>query len=175
MKPCSTLRVQFSSVQSLSASDSLQPHGLQHARPPCPSPPPEVYSNSCPLSHWCHLTISSFVTPFSSCPPSFPASGSLPMSCLFTSGGPSIGDLALASVLPRNIKVWFPLGLPGWSSCCLRDSQESSSAPQFKSITSLVLNILYSSTLTSLNDYWKNHNFNCMYMDFCLQSDISGF
>ena len=91
-------------------SDSFRPHGLQHTRLPCPSLPPCVCSNSCPLSHWCHPITSSFVTPFS-CLQSFPASGSLPMSWLFTSGGPGIGDLASASVLPRNIKVWFPLGL----------------------------------------------------------------
>ena len=95
-------------------SDSLQPHGLQHARPPCPSPTPEVSSNSCPLSQWCHPTISSSVIPFfSSCLQSFPASGSFPMSQFFTSGGQSIVVSALASVLPMNIQDWFPLGLAG--------------------------------------------------------------
>ena len=89
-------------------SDSLQPHGPQHARPPCPSLTPGVYSNSCPLSRWCHPTISSFVVPFS-CPQSFPASGSFPMSQFFASGGPSIGISASASVLPVNIQDWFPL------------------------------------------------------------------
>ena len=90
-------------------SNSLRPHGLQHARPSCPSPAPIVYSNSCPLTWWCHLTISSSVTSFSSCPQSFPASGSSPVSRLFTSCGYSIG--ASASVLPMNIEGWFPLGL----------------------------------------------------------------
>ena len=92
-------------------SDSLWPHGLQHTRPPCPSPTPGAYSNSCPSSLWCHPTISSSVIPFSSCLQSFPASGPLPISQLFTSGGPSIGVSASASVLPMNIQDWFPLGL----------------------------------------------------------------
>ena len=95
-------------------SDSLGPHGLQHARPPCPSPTPGVYSNSCPLSQWCHPTISSSIIPFSSCLQSFPASGSLPMSWFFASGSQSIGVSASASVLPMNIQDWFPLGLTNW-------------------------------------------------------------
>ena len=97
-------------------SDSLWPHGLQHARLPCPSPTPRVYSNSCPLSQWCHPTISSSVTPFSSCLQSFPASGSFQMSQLFTSGGQSIGVSASTSVLSMNIQDWFPLGWTGWIS-----------------------------------------------------------
>ena len=83
--------------------DSFRPHGLQHTWPPCPSPTPGVYTNSCPLSWWCHPTISSSVVPFSSCPQSFPASGSFPMSQFFTSGGQSTGVSASASVLPMNI------------------------------------------------------------------------
>ena len=108
----------FSSGQfSLSAvSNSLQPHGLQHTRLPCPSPTPRTRSNSCPLSRWCHPTISSSVVPFSSCLQSFPASGSFPMSQLFSSGGQSIGVSATASVLPMNIQDWFPLGWTGWIS-----------------------------------------------------------
>ena len=97
-------------------SNSLQPHGPQHARPPCPSPTPRVYPNSCSLSHWCHPTISSSVIPFSSCPQSFPTSGSFQMSQLFTSGGQSIGVSASTSVLPMNIQDWFPLGWTGWIS-----------------------------------------------------------
>ena len=89
-------------------ADSLQPHGLQHARVPCPSPSPGVYSNSCPLSQWCHPTISSSVIPFSSCPQSFPASRSFPISQHFASGGQSIGASASASVLPVNIQGWSP-------------------------------------------------------------------
>ena len=97
-------------------SDSLWPHGLQHARPPCPSPTPGVHPNSCPLSHWCHPTISSSVIPFSSCPQSFPASGSFQVSQFFASGGQSIEVSASASVLPMNIQDWSPLGWTGWIS-----------------------------------------------------------
>ena len=97
-------------------SESLWPHGLQHARLPCPSLSPRACSNSCPSSRWCHPTISSFVTPLSSCLQSFPASGSCPMSPLFTSSGQSIGASALASVLSMNIQDWFPLGLTNWIS-----------------------------------------------------------
>ena len=97
-------------------SDSLRPHGLQHARPPCSSPTPRVYSNRCPLSQWCYPTISSSVVPFSSCPQSFPASGSFPMSQLFTWGGQSIGVSASASILPMNTQDWSPLGWTGWIS-----------------------------------------------------------
>ena len=96
-------------------SDSLWPHGLQHARPPCPSPTPGVYSNSCPSSWWCHPAISSSVIPFSS-PQSLPASGSLPMSQLFTWGGQSTGVSASTSVLLMNTRDWSPLGWPGWIS-----------------------------------------------------------
>ena len=95
-------------------SNSLWPCGLQDTRPPCPSPTPRVHPNPCPLSPWCHPAISSSVVPFSSCPQSFPASGSFPMSRLFTSGGQSIR--ASASVLPMNIQGWFPLGWIGWIS-----------------------------------------------------------
>ena len=97
-------------------SNSLWPHGLQHARPPCPSPTPGVYSNSCPLSQWCHPTISSSVIPFSFCLQSFPTSGSFPVSQFFASGGQSIGVSASASVLPVNIQDWFHLGWTGWIS-----------------------------------------------------------
>ena len=94
-------------------SNSLQPHGLQHTRLPCPSPSPRACSNSCPLSQWCHPNISSSVVPFSFCFQSFPASGSFPMSRLFASDGQSIGASASASALPMNIQGWFPLGLTG--------------------------------------------------------------
>ena len=101
----------FSSVQfsRLVVSDSLRPHEPQHARPPCPSPTPRVYPNSCPLSRWCHPTISSSAVPFYSCPQSFPASGSFPMSQLFISGDQSIGVSASTSVLPMNIQDWSSL------------------------------------------------------------------
>ena len=104
--------VQFSSV----VSDSLQSHGLQRARLPFSSPTPGAYPNSCVLSWWCHPTISSSVIPLSSCPQSFPASGSFQMSQLFESGGQSIGVSASASVLPMNTQDWFPLGWTGWIS-----------------------------------------------------------
>ena len=94
-------------------SDSLWPHGLQHARLPCPPLSPGAYSNSCPLSQWCHPTISCSVTPFSSRLQSFPASGSFPMSQFLASSGQSIGVSASTSVLPMNVQDWFPLGWTG--------------------------------------------------------------
>ena len=106
----------ISSVQSLSLVDSLRPHELKHTRPPCWSPTPRVYSNSCPLSWWCHPTISSSIISFSSHFQSFPESGSFQMSQFFTSRGQSIGFSSSASVLPINIQDWFPLGWTGWIS-----------------------------------------------------------
>ena len=106
--------MQFTSVAQ--SCSTLQPCGLQHSRPPCPSPTPRVYSNSCPLSWWCHPTISSSVVSFSSSLQYFPASGSFPMSQFFPSGGQSTGASAAASVLPMNIQDWFPLGWTGWIS-----------------------------------------------------------
>ena len=97
-------------------SDALWAHGLQHARLPCPSPTPGVYSNSCPLTWWCRPTISSSVVPFSSCLQSFPVSGSFQMGQLFASDGQSIGVSASTSILPMNIQDWFPLGWTGWIS-----------------------------------------------------------
>ena len=97
-------------------SDSFRPHGLQHARPPCLSPTPGVYSDSCPSCRWCHPTISSSVIPFSSRLQSFPASGSFQMSRFFTSGSQRIGVSASASVLPMSIQDYFPLGWTGWIS-----------------------------------------------------------
>ena len=152
-------------------SNSLRPHGLQNSRPPCPSPTSGIYPNSCPLSWWCHPTTSSSVIHFSSSLQSFLASGSSPMSQFLKSGGQSIGVSPSASVLPINIQDLFPLGTTGWISsptgefplgwtgCSLRDAQESSPTPQFKSINSLALSFLYSPTLTSIHDYWKNHSF----------------
>ena len=117
-KGCRSLSVQFSSVQSSHSvmSDSLQPHGLQHTRPSCPSPTPRVYSNSCPMSQCCHPPILSSVIPFSPQLISFPASGSFPMTQFFKSGGQSIGVSASTLVLPMNIQDWFPLGWTGWIS-----------------------------------------------------------
>ena len=113
---------------------------------PCPSLSPGVCSNPCPLSRWCLPTISSFVAPFSACPQSSPESESLPMSWLFVSCGQRIG--ASASVLPMNIQDWFPLGWTGWISLQTKGLSESSPAPQFESINSSVLSLLYGPTLT---------------------------
>ena len=149
----------ISSVQSLSCVQLfVTPWAAAH-RLPCPSPAPRVYSNSCPLNRWCHPTISSSVIPFSSHLQSFQASGSFPMSPFLTSGGQRIGVSASASVLPMNIQDWFPLGWTGWISLQSRDSQGSFPTPQFKSIKSSALSFLYSPTLTSIHDYWKNHSF----------------
>ena len=106
----------LSSVQSSVVSDSFQPHELQHARPPCPSSTPGVHPNPCPSSWWCHPAISSSVSPFSSCPQSFPALGSFPMTQLFAWGGQSIGVSASTSVLPMNTQDWSPLRWTGWIS-----------------------------------------------------------
>ena len=138
--------IQFSSTQfSLSVvSDYLWPHGLQHTRLPCLSPTPRDCSNSRPLSWWCHPAILSSVVPFSSCLQSSPASGSSPMSQLFSSGGQSIGVSSSASGLPMNIQDRFPFGSP----CSPRNSQESSPTPQFKSTNSSAISFLYSPSLT---------------------------
>ena len=144
---------QISSV----VSNSLGPHELQHARPPYPSPTPRAYSNSCPLSRWCHPTISSFVVPFSSCLQSFPASESFPVSQLFTSGGQSTGVSASASVLPMNTQDWRPLGWTGWISFQSKGlsrvfSNTTVQKHQYFGVQ------LYSPTLTSIHDHWKNHS-----------------
>ena len=147
----------FSSVQSLSRV-SLRPHELQHARPPCPSPTPSGDPNPCPLSRWCHPTISSSVALFSSCPQFFPASRSFPMRQLFASGGQSIGVSASTSVLPMNTQDWSPLGWTGWISLQSKGLSRASPTSQFKSINSSALSFLYSPTLTSTQDHWKNHS-----------------
>ena len=136
-------------------SSSLWLHGLKHTRRPCPSPTPGACSNSCPSSWWWHPTISSSVTPFSSCPQPFPESGSFPMSQRFTSSGQSIGASASASFLPMNIQGWFTLGLTSLISLLLKGLLRVFSAQQFERINSSVLNLLYGSTLTSVHDYWK--------------------
>ena len=132
-------------------SDSLWPHEVQHPRPPYPSPTPGLHSNSRPSSRWYHPVILSSVVPFSSCPQSLPASGSFPVSQLFVCSGQSIGVSALASVIPMNTQDWSPLGWMVWSPCSSRDSQESSPAPQFESISSSVLSLFYGPTLTSIH------------------------
>ena len=157
--------VHFSHTHVL-LSATAAPHGLQHTRPSCPSPAARVYSNSCPLSRWCHSTISSSLIPFFH-HQFFPASESFPMSQFFISGSQSIRVSASASVLPMNIRKNFLSDRMVGCPCCPRDSQESFPIPHqyhispipFKGISSLVLNFLYSPTITSIHDYWKNHCF----------------
>ena len=134
-------------------SNSLWPHGLQHARLPCPSQSPRVFSNSCPLHQWCHPTVSSSIVPFSSCLQSFPAIGSFHMSQFFVSGGQNIGASVSASVCPMNVQDWFPSGQLARSHSP-RDS-EVFSKTQFKSMNSSVLSFLYVPIFTSIHDHWK--------------------
>ena len=124
-------------------SSCLQPQGLQHMTPPCPSPTPGVYSNSCPSSQWCHPAISSSVVPSSSCPQSLPASGSFPMSQLFAWGGQRIQLSASASVLPRSTQDWSPLGWAGWISLQSKGLSRVFSNTTAQSIHSSVLSLLY--------------------------------
>ena len=141
-------------------SDSLQSHGLQHTRLPCPSPTPWVYSNSCPLSRRFHPTISSLVVPFSSCPQSFPASGSFPMSQFFASGGQSIG-VSASAISPSNEYSglisfrmdWLDLHAVQGTLKSLLQHHSS------KSISSSTLSFLYGPALTSIHHYWKNQSF----------------
>ena len=139
-------------------SDSLQPHGLQHVRLPCPSPTPAAYSNSCPLHWWCHPTISSSVIPFSHLQ-SFPASGSFPMSWFFASGGQSIGVSAPASVFPMNTQDWSPLGWTGWISLQSKGLSRVFSNTTVQKHQFFATQLSLSPTLTSIHDYWKNHSF----------------
>ena len=141
--------------------NSLQPHERQHTRPPCPSPTRGVHTNSCPLSQWCHPTISSSVVPFSSCLQYFPASRSFPVSQFFTSGGQNIGASASASVLPMYIQDWFPLGLTGLISL-----QSKGLSRFFPNITVQKHKFFISSAFfmvqlshPSKHDYWKSHSF----------------
>ena len=164
--PNKTQSVQFSHSF---VSDSLRPHGLQHARLPCPSPTPRAYSNSCPSTRQCHPSISSSVVPFSSCLHSLPASGAFQMNQLFTSGVQSIG--ASAAVLPglTSFRIgWFDLlAVQGTLKSPLQHYNWC------QSINSLVLSLLYGLTLTSIHDYWKNLSFDST--DLCWQSNISAF
>ena len=151
----------FSSVQSLSHVQLSVTPWRAARQAPHPSLIPGAYSNSCPSSQWCHPIISSSVVPFSFHPQSFPASGSFPMSQFCTSGDQSIGVSASLSVFPMNMQDWFPLGLTGWFSLqCKGLSRVFSSATvQKHQLVSSVLSFLYSPTLPSIHDYWKNHSF----------------
>ena len=136
-------------------SDSLGPHGLQHARLSCSSPSPRICSNSGPLNHSCHPTISSSAIPFSSCLQSFPPSGSFPMSRLFAPGGLTIGASALASVHPINIQGLFPFRLTGWISL------QSKGLSRVFSSTTVQKHQFFGTQLSlwsSSHDYWKNHS-----------------
>ena len=140
-----TVSVQFS--RSF-VSNSLQPHESQHARPPCPSQTPGVYSNICPSSRWCHPAISSSVVPFYSCPQSLPASGSFPMSQLFAWGAQSIGVSASASVLPMNTQDWSPLGWTGWISL------QSKGLPRVFSNTTVQKHQFFSTQVSSQSNHF---------------------
>ena len=164
--------VQFSSVAQL-CPDSLRPHGLQHARPPCPSPTPRVYSNSYPMNRWCHPAISSSVTPFSSCPQSLPASESFPMSQLFAWGGQSTGVSASASVLPVNIQDWSPLGWIGWISLQSKWLLRVFSNTTVQKHQFFWCSAFFTVQLTSIHNHWKNHSLD--QTDLCWQSNVSAF
>ena len=147
-----------SSVQLLSHDWLFTTHGLQHSRHCCPSPTPRACSNTCPLSPWCHPIISFSVIPFSSCLQICPASGSFPMSQFFASGRQNIGVSASASVLPMNIQDWFPWGLPGLISLQSKGLSRVFSNTTVQKYHSSVLSFLYSPTLISIHDHWKNHS-----------------
>ena len=153
-------------------SNSLQLHELQHTRFPCPSPSLRVCSNSCPLSQWCHPTISPSVVPLSSHFQSFPASGTFPMSWLFASGGKSIGCSALATVLPMNIQGWFPLGLTSLISLLSKGLSRVFSSTTVQKHQFFGAQPFFLSS-SHIYDYCKNHSFD--YMSLCRQSDVSAF
>ena len=146
-------------------SNSLQPYGMQNIRLPCPSLSHRVCSNSCPLSRWCHPTISSSIVPFSSRLQSFPASGSFLVNQFFASRGQSIRVSASASVLPVNMQDWFPLGLTGLVSLQSKGLSRVLFSTTVWSMSFSALSRLYGPALTSINDYWKNHSFD--YTDLC--------
>ena len=151
-------------------SNSLRLHGPQHSRPPCPSLTPGACSKSCPLSRWCHPTISFSVIPFSSHLQSFLASGSFPVSQLFASDGQSIRASASASVLPKNTQKWFPLGLTDLIYLKSKGISRVFSNTTVQKHQFLSFILIYGPTLTSI---WKNHSFDCM--NLCWQSNVSAF
>ena len=154
-------------------SDSLRPHEPQQARPPCPLQTPGVHPNPCPLSQWCRPTISSSVIPFSSCPQSFPASGSFQMSQLCTTGGQSTAVSASTSVLPVNTQDWSPVGWTGWISLQSKGLSRVFSNTTVQKHQFFSASFLYSPTFTSIHDHWKNHSLD--QMDLCWQSNVSAF
>ena len=153
----------FSSVQLLSRVRLLVARGLQHARPPCPSPTPTDHPNSCASSRWCHPAISSSVVRFSSCPQSLPASESFPMSQLFTWGGQSIGVSALTSVLPMNTQDWSPLEWTGWVSLQSKGLSRVFSKTTVQKHQLILQRSAFFTvqlSLTSIHDHWRNHSLN---------------
>ena len=154
-------------------SDSLWPHGLQHIRSPCPSPTLGVYPYSCPLSWWCHPTMSSSVIPFSSHFQSFPIPGSFQMSQLFASGGQNIGASASTSVLPMNTQDWPPLGWTGWISL------QSKGLSRVFSNTTVQKHQFFGAQLSSQSNShihtWLLENYSLDWMDLCWQSNVSTF
>ena len=155
-------------------SNSLQPHGLQHARLLCPLLSPRGCSNSCPLSWWCHPDISSSVNPFSSCPQSFPESGSFPMSWLFESRGQSTRASASALVLPMNIQELISFRIDWFDLLAVQRTLKSQL--QHHNLKASILQcsaFFYGPTFTSVHDCWKNHNFD--YIDLYQQNDVFGF
>ena len=151
--------MQYFQFSHSAMSVSLWPHGLQHPRLPCPSTTPGACSDSYPLSLWCHPTISSSVIPISSCLQSFPASGSFQMSQLFTSAGQKYWSFSF-SISPSNEHLGLISFTMDWLDLlAIQGTQESSPTLQFRGINSSVLSFLYSPTLTSIHDYWKNHSF----------------
>ena len=154
-------------------SNSLRTHGLQHARLPCPSPTPIAYSNSCPLSWWCHPTVLSSVVPFSSCLQYFLATGSFPMSQFFTSGGQSTRVSASASVLPMNIQDWFPLDRTGWISLLSKGLSRvfSNTAVQKHQFTSTHLSLQSNSHIHT----WLLEKPKLRLDGLCWQSNVSAF
>ena len=162
-----------SQFSHLVVSDSLRPHEYQHARPPCPSPTPGVYSDSCPSSQWFHPAISSSVTPFSSCPQSLQASGSFPVNQLFAWGGQSIGVSASALVFPVNTQDWSPLGWTGWISL------QSKELSRVFSNTTVQKHQFFDAQLSSQSNShihtWPLANHSLDQADLCWQSNVSSF
>ena len=167
--------LQFSSVQFSHSvmSDSLQTHGLQHARPPCPLPTPGIYSNSCPLSRWCHPTISSSVVPFSSCPQSLAASESYESTLCMR--WPKYWSFSFSIILPKNTQDWSPLEWTCWISLQSKWLSRvfSNTTVQKHQFFRAQPSLRFNSQIHTWLDYWKNHSFD--YMDLCWQSNVSAF
>ena len=154
-------------------SNSLRPHRLHYARPPCPSTSPRVCPNSYSLHWWCYTAISSSDALFSFCPQSFPAPGTFPMSCLIASDDQNTGALNSASVLPVIIQGWSPLILTGLISLLSKGLSRVFSSTTVWGTSSLAFSLLYSSALTIIREHWEDHSLD--YTDLCQQSNVSAF